>query len=224
MKDIRILLSILFFMGGCAQLPEIEPSTVQDTQALQEECSDVFLSGKWRFVHSISVDMPGNRQGSVLGVTVVSAEAQTIDCAIMNVEGFVFFDACMDKKLTIRRAVPPFDSEEFAQGLMRDIQFIFFDPKGRLLETGLVKDGSSVCRYGLACGGLMDVIHHPDRSWEIRKYDKDQKLTRTVHALWPINLGSAKTFRIPERLELEAYGPHSYELTMKLMEAERLSR
>lgn len=223
MKDIRILLCALVFIASCADLPKIRPATDPDTRAVRTGCCTVFPSGKWRFIHSIEAELPGGRQGFVLGVTVISAASQTIECVIMSIEGFVFFDACLDKKLTINRAVYPFDNKAFAEGLMQDIELIFFKPAGPLSEFGLLKNGFPLCRYHLIDGGVIDMIIPPDNSWEIRQYNKDRRLTRTVKAMAKKNTGSEDQRLIPERLVLKAYGLRTYELTMTLVEAVCLS-
>ena len=224
MKDIRILLCIVIFVGACAGPPKIRPVTSPNTQAVEADCAKVFPSGHWRFVHSISVKLPDGRQGLFVGVTVISADAGTIDCVIMSVEGFVFFDARMDGELTIHRAVRPFESEAFARGIMRDIKLIFFKPRGRAVETGLSENGFFACRYRLSDGGVEDVTTFPDNSWEIRQYDKNRRLTRTVNALQAKNLSSEIPSLVADTLKLKAHDRHPYELTMKLVEAERLSK
>jgi hypothetical protein len=223
MKELCVLLCLSVFLGSCADLPKIRRVTAPDIQDLRTGCCNVFPSGKWRFVHSIEAKLPGGGQGFMLGVTVISEDARTIDCAIMSVEGFVFFEACMNKDLTINRAIYPFDNPAFAEGLIRDIQLIFFKPSAQSSEYGVLKNELPLCRYHTIDGGVVDVITAPDHSWEIQQYGKDQKLTRTVKAAPSEETGSESKTRIPKRLELVANGPHAYELTMELVEAERLS-
>ena len=82
-----------------------------------------------------------------MGVTVISPEERKIESVIMTIEGFVFLDAYYDQKVVINRGIPPFDSIDFARGMMDDIKLIFFKPEGGLIESGMSDDGSYLCRY-----------------------------------------------------------------------------
>jgi hypothetical protein len=76
-----------------------------------------------------------------MGVTELSSDPERIHAVMMTIEGLVLFDALFDGKLTINRGVAPFDSREFAEGLMDDIRLIFFKPAGNAVDAGLTEDG-----------------------------------------------------------------------------------
>jgi hypothetical protein len=141
----------------------------------------------------------------------------------MTLEGFVLFDARYDQGLTTNRAIPPFDRIEFAKGLMKDIRLIFFKPDGPFVGSGILKDGSPICRYQNPEGRIIDIITFPDNAWEIRQYDKDLRLARTIRASLPTTADGSSQRVIPRRLELKAHGPPGYELSMSLVSAFSLS-
>jgi hypothetical protein len=213
----------LLFTGciaiACSALPAVHPVDITFGTQLSRKCDNLFPNGKWQFVHSIETTMPGGQKGLVMGVTVISSRDKTVQCAIMTIEGMVVFDARYDQRLVIQRAVPPFDSEGFAEGLIRDIQLIFFMPQGLLVETGKDKDGASICRYRKPDGRIVDLMIHGDRSWQIRQYSRQLRLIRTVTAFFSKKNPAAEQAAIPVRLELTAHGLAGYNLIMDLVEA-----
>ena len=66
----------------------------------------------------------------MMGLTVLSSRLRSNRSVIMSLEGFVVFDGEVNQGLTVHRALPPFDSPGFAEGLMADIRLIFFQPEG----------------------------------------------------------------------------------------------
>ena len=204
---------------ACSALPAVHPADITFETQLPRKCNNLFPNGKWQFVHSIETTMPGGQKGLVMGVTVISSRDKTVQCAIMTIEGFVVFDARYDQQLVIQRAIPPFDSEGFAEGLIRDIQLIFFMPEGRLIETGTDKDGASICRYRKPDGQIVDLVIQGNRSWQIRQYSQKLRLNRTVTAFFSQKNPAAEHPAIPDRLELTAHGVANYKLAMDLVEA-----
>lgn len=214
---------LLLFTGciaiACSALPAIHPVDITSGTQLSRTCDNLFPNGKWQFVHSIETTMPGGQKGLLMGVIVISSRDKTVQCAIMTIEGIVVFDARHDQRLVIQRAVPPFDSENFAEGLIRDIQLIFFRPEGLLIETGNDKDGASICRYRKPDGRIVDLVIQSDRSWQIRQYNRNLRLNRTVTASFSKKNPAAEHPAIPDRLELTAHGVGGYNLMMDLVEA-----
>ena len=213
----------LLFTGcmaiACSALPAVHLADITSGAQLSRKCNNLFPNGKWQFVHSIETTMPGGQKGLVMGVTVISSRDKTVQCAIMTIEGIVVFDARYDRRLVIQRAVPPFDSEGFAEGLIRDIQLIFFMPEGLLIETGTDKDGASICRYRKPDGRIVDIVIQGNRSWQIRQYSRKLRLNRTVTAFFSKKNPAAEHPEIPDRLELTAHGVANYKLAMDLVEA-----
>jgi len=223
MKCITFWLILLWGTVSCTGLPKLDPVNPTLLPEIHQRCSDVFLEGKWRFVHLIEFAMPGNKQSFVMGITVISPEEEKIESVIMTIEGFVFLDAYYDQKVVINRSIPPFDSSDFVRGMMDDIKLMFFKPEGRLIESGMSGDGSHVCRYRNAAGGVIDVIANGYCNWEIRKYSPDGSLIKTVKADHCKKApGSPKKNVFPGRIKLASFGINRYALAFELKEVKRL--
>ncbi len=203
---------ILFFiLMACSHNTDIQPFISSDDNAV---CSIPFITEKQRFIHVIEAELPNKANLSMIGITVISPETDSIQCVIMTIEGFVIFDAEYEHELKINRGVPPFDSRAFAQGMIDDIRLIFFKPNGVFSQSGNLKDGSHACRYTDKDNSVTDLITTPDNHLEIRKYDKNLELARSVKT-------SSDKEMIPERLELTAYGDNPYALKLKLIKYEK---
>lgn len=219
MKSLFVLLLTGWIAIACSALPAVHPVDITNGTQFFRKCESLFPDGKWQFVHSIETTMPGGQKGLVMGVTVLSSRDQTVRCAIMTLEGIVVFDARYDRRLVIERAVSPFDAEGFAEGLIRDIQLLFFKPQGLPVETGTDKEGAAICRYRKPEGGIVDLVIQKDRSWQIRQYSRKLRLIRTVTALYNKKNPAGGRTAIPDRLELTAHGAGGYNLMMDLVEA-----
>ena len=223
MKSIIFLLILLLGTVSCIGLPKIDPVNLSIIPEIHKRCSDVFLEGKWRFVHLIEFTMPGNKKSFVMGITVISQEERKIESVIMTIEGFVFLDAYYDQKVVINRGIPPFDSVDFVRGMFDDIKLMFFKPEGSLLESGMFDDGSHVCRYKNVDGTVIDVITNNGCDWEIRQYNPGGTLIKTVKAdHCKMLTGSSNQIGFPGRIELASFGINRYALAFELKEAKRL--
>ncbi|MBU0734838.1 MAG: hypothetical protein KJ573_00410 [Proteobacteria bacterium] len=224
MRNIYLLLIILFQMISCTGSPQLVPIKRPLTFDTDKRCMTPFPDRELKLVHSIQATMPKGEKAVMLGVTAISPKTGMIQCVIMTLEGLVLFDARYDRQIVINRAIPPFDSIDFARGLINDIKLIFFPPDGLLIASGISDDGSFVCRYRTDSGMIVDIITHKDRPWEIRQYDHDFRLIRSLKT----HMGSERTTErqnaIPARLELTAYGPSEYSLTLELIEARELTK
>lgn len=219
MKPLCLLLGLVGFIIACSPLPKVLPVDGSALPELYQECRRPFPEGKWQLLHSIEATLPGGAKGWVMGVTIISSPGRTAHCVIMTIEGLVVLDAQYDRQLVVNRGVPPFDTDDFAEGLIKDIQLIFFPPEGPLTQAGIFKNGSSVCRHQNPDGQIVDVIARNDKGWELRQYGKDLRLSRTVRAFFDKNGGDSAQLGIPARLELTAHGSPGYALTMDLLEA-----
>lgn len=201
-------------------LPELADTVAvtdkQDRQ-LRQRCADNFVEGNWQFVHSIAFKVAGGGGTTVIGVTVL--DGTKLKCALMGVEGFVFFEAELDQELAVSRALPPFDNPEFARGLMRDVQSIFLPPSAQHPLTGILVDGESVCRYFKEDGQIIDIIFAEDDSSRMNVYGSDLSRIRSIFAGSRIPMAAEM---IPETLELTASGLRGYTLTMTLISAEKI--
>ncbi len=86
MKHINLLLYVLLFTISCSGVPKF----VEDP-AVQMSCGLPFPKGNWQFIHSIEATMPGGT-ASVIGITDISSDLETIDCIIMSIEGLLLLD------------------------------------------------------------------------------------------------------------------------------------
>jgi len=219
MKPISLLLSALCLTLSCSNLPKVYPVEVSSIPELHQKCRHLFPNGKWQFLHSIETIMPNGEKGLVMGVTVISSHDKTVRCVIMTLEGLVVVDVQYDRQVIINRRVPPFDSENFAKGLIKDIQLIFFMPQGPVIKSGILRTGASICRYRNTGGRIVDIITHKENTWELRQYSKHFRLIRTVNAFFGKKDGDSGQFGIPDRLKLTAHGSPGYTLVMDLVEA-----
>lgn len=217
MKILLLSLIMIPVLFACAGPPRIYPSADPATTA-GIACDVPFPDGRWQFLHTIEAQLPGGSKGVLMGVTVISSHTRSVRCVIMTVEGLVLFEAEYDRQLVIHRGIEPFDSPEFARGLMEDIRLIFFSPRGAMVAIGRLKEGARICRYQDAEGRVHDTIIHENSSWELRQYSNQQRLTRTVRA----GPGERSAAQFPQFLELTAHGNHDYQLTMTLVEAIRI--
>ena len=224
MKTLCLSLCIGYLLISCNTLPSLQPEYHAVRGELPQTCHRLFPNGKWQFVHSIEAVMPGGHRGLVMGATIISSRDKSAHCVLMTIEGLVVFDARYDKRLVINRAVAPFDNEDFAAGLIRDIKLIFFMPQGSLVETGNDPDESSVCRYQNRDGRIVDLVIDADHTWHIRQYTVQQRLSRTVDAFFTQQESDGDGPDFPDRLELRAHDSAGYSLIMELVEAIPLTK
>ncbi len=164
--------------------------------------------------------MPGGT-ASVIGITDISSDLETIHCIIVSIEGLVLFDGVYKREVVINRGIQPFDSKEFAKGLMNDIRMVFFRPVGELTDTGILSNGSHVCRYRHDAMTIVDVIIDPNHDWEIRQY-RDGNLSRSVKAYLNEKAIDGVQKAFPGRIEISVKEDPGYGLTLRLIRAEPL--
>jgi hypothetical protein len=212
----RILIPVLMALcAACARLPAITPVAGGFPPDPGRAACRVFPEGEWQFLHSIKAELPDGGRFTSLGLTVLSSRSRTSRSVILTIEGLVVFDGEYDRRLTVHRALPPFDSPHFAGGLINDIRLVFFEPEGWLAIAGRFENGSPACRYVEPDGGTIDVERREDQTWALRRYDSAERLIRTVTAGPPSGTGAG----FPTTIELEAHGSQNYKLVMTLVEA-----
>ncbi len=214
----RFLLPLLaLLIMACHSLPPLVPAE-QVPVDVKTDCEAAFPHRAWRMVHTITTDLPGGRKGVMLGVVALAPDTDTIDCALLSIEGLRLFEARDDGTLTIRRALPPFDRPALAEGMMQDIRMLFFPPGGRPITTGIRPSGNPACRYALA-DGFLDVIRTPEGIFILERYDRRQRMTRRAEISACRPPGVAESEPVPCRIHLEAMGTNAYRLDLELVEA-----
>ncbi len=220
MKNLIFIL-LLFSLVGCASqkrayLPDLE--RIQTDQSIHD-CTVIFPQGKWQFVHSIDFTKRDGNGTTLVGITTLSAEF--IKSALITVEGLTLFEADFlnDDSISVHRAVPPFDSPGFAEGMMHDIRAIFQPPLNGVLRQGQTREEIATCRYTDAEGRVTDIQPNKDDCWQITSYTPSRIMDRSIKGRSCINKGST---RIPEYLELKTSGITGYTLKMTLLRADIL--
>ena len=154
----------------------------------------------------------------MLGVVSLVPDKNTVECALLSIEGLRLFEAHDDGTLTIRRALPPFDRPALADGMMQDIRLIFFRPEAPPLASGMMPSGEPGCRYTLG-DGSQDIVRKPSGEMVIHRYDGKNRLIRRVTITRCHPAGTAGQEAIPCRILLEAFHPARYQLELDLVEA-----
>lgn len=222
MKSYCLCLSaLLFLMVACAidKHPGPPALTALEETPGKNECTDIFPRGRWQFVHSIDFTMENGAGATVVGV--ITLDEKEIECALVTLEGFTLFEAVFysDKNFKVKRSVPPFDTPEFARGLVRDIQMIFQPPGGALTQTGRSTGGAVVCRYSSPGLGMVDILPGVDNCWQIKSYTPELALDRSIIGR---SCRKIATSPIPDYLELQSLGSNRYTLKMKMIRADNL--
>jgi hypothetical protein len=132
----------------------------------------------------------------------------------MTTEGIVLFEAGEDAGLLkVNRALPPFDSADFAQNMIDDIKLIFFAPAGKIEQKGNLPGGAVICRWREKNGGWIDVLSNQPKGIEIKRYSSCGSLKRHVKF-------EKMDENIYQSIELQANELFNYSLMMTLIEAE----
>ena len=212
MKGIPLLI-LTIFLFSCQTLPLINsPVSPADEKTLT--CPSPFLKEKYRLVHAIETRVAGDTRGVIIGITLADPSTRFVSCAIMTAEGIVLFEAESGPgTLKITRALPPFDSMDFAKNMIEDIKLIFFAPEGKIQKKGTLPDGATACRYREENGDLMDVITDKSEDTEIKRYSSVGVLKRQIKFY-------KTSGNIYQSIELQANEEFNYSLLMTLIEAE----
>jgi hypothetical protein len=212
MKYISLITGI-FFLASCSTMPAINPPMLSAVQK-NLTCPSPFLKEKYQLIHAIEIKTAGNVQGAIIGITVADPSTRFVSSAIMTAEGMVLLEVeSSAEKLNVLRALPPFDSGDFAQNLIDDIKLIFFTPEGLIQKKGNLPDGSTACRWQSQNGNFADVIANKQGSTEIKRYSASGSLKR--HIKLTQTAGNAYSI-----IELNGTELVNYTLLMTLIEAQ----
>lgn len=210
MKYISLFI-IMGFLASCSTMPVITAPTLSAAQK-NLTCPSPFLKERYQLIHAIEINAAGIAQGAIIGVTVADPSNRFVSCAIMTAEGMVLLEAQSEgEKLIIHRALPPFDSGDFAKNLIDDIRLIYFNPQGLLQKRGNLPDGSTACRWQEENGNFIDVI--AGESTEIKKYSACGSLKRHIR----LTQKAGNPYSI---IELQGSEMVDYTLLMTLIEAQ----
>jgi len=119
--------------------------------------------------------------------------------------------------LKVNRALPPFESADFAKNMIGDIKLIFFAPEGKLQVKGTLPDGATACRYLEENGDWIDVINDKSEDTVIKRYSSVGILKRQIKF-------SKTTGNIYQTIELQANEAFNYSLLMTLIEAQPVKK
>ncbi len=215
----KYFLAVLMILGisSCRTITPL-PHTVVSDPNLREKCVVAGVPPLFRAVHTITATIRG-RSSAFIGVTIADIPADRIRATLLSVEGMVLMDAVDNQgRVTIYQALPPFDSIPFAQGLFRDIRFLFFPEHGQLVRVQTGPKNAVACTW---LDSDRAVERSSDGSGEavIREYDtKNDHVLRRVELFPPVQGGFYK------RIRMTSSGVSSYSLSFDLLEAEPLGR
>jgi hypothetical protein len=146
---------------------------------------------------------------TMIGVTVIDPAGRSLQGILMTIEGLVLFDGLwQDGKVTVSRAVPPFDRPAFAENMINDMCFLFLVPKMAALTHAMEKEGKVVCRYHSGEDSVIEVMINEDRSWASKVFRGS--LSREIRA-------AAIQDNVPQFMELKGQG---YTLKLTTISAE----
>ena len=212
MKGILFLI-LTIFLFSCQTLPLIN-SPVSSVNQKALTCPAPFLKEKYRLVHTIETRMAGDTRSTIIGVTLADPSTRSVSCAVMTAEGMTLFEAESEPgAFKVNRALPPFDSTDFAKNMIDDIKLIFFVPEGKLQTKGNLPDGATVCRYSEENGDWIDVIADKSKRTEIKRYSSSGILRRQIRF-------NKTAGNIYQHIELQANEQFNYSLLMTLIEAQ----
>jgi hypothetical protein len=205
------LLGFLILSIGCVPKSKtaLSPGLMEDLPG----CYAPFPAEPWESVHRIEVSIRGG-SSSLLGVTKGEPSERRLQSLLLSPEGFILFDAELRKSgIAVRKAVAPFDSSAFASGLMQDVTLLFLPPKAKPITWGKEADGTMICKWEEPDNSHTEITGSMDSGWRILRRDEYGGVTKEVVLNGPFLNGLAS------RMELRAFKPASYRLSMTLIQA-----
>ncbi len=212
---VPVLLTVLA-AGACTAPHALRPLDPALMSTVSAGCQKPFLKMTHRLVHALEADLPDGKKGAGIGVLLADPRKRTFRSMLMTVEGWVLFDIEKGETLTVRRAVPPFDSPAFARQMEEDIALAFFPPGATPLAWGQGEDGVTVCRFGSADGRGVDVLDRGGGAMEVRLYGGGQDVRKRVV------IPSFNRDGLAERIEIRSSVWPSYTLHLRLIEGEAI--
>jgi hypothetical protein len=212
---VPLLLTVLA-AAACTAPQALRPLDPALISTVSAGCQRPFLKETHRLVHALEADMSDGKKGGGIGVLLADPLRRTFRSMLMTIEGWVLFDIEKGETLTVRRAVPPFDSPGFARRMEEDIALAFFPPAAASLTLGQAEDGAMVCRFGSADGRGVDVLDKGGGAMEVLLYGEGQEPRKRVV------IPSFNHDGLAERIEIRSSVWPSYTLHLKLIEGEAI--
>jgi len=212
---VPVLLTVLA-ASACTAPHALRPLDPGAMPAVSAGCQRPFLKMTYRLVHALEADLPDGKKGAGIGVLLADPRKRTFRSMLMTVEGWVLFDIEKGETLTVRRAVPPFDSPAFARRMEEDIALAFFPPGAAPIAWGRGEDGATVCRFGSADRMEVDVLDRGGGAMEVHLYGDGQDLRKRVV------IPSFNRDGLAERIEIRSSVWPSYTLHLRLIEGEAI--
>ena len=213
-RFIALLLAVLA-AGACAS-PQARPLDPGAMPAAAARCRMPFLEMPHRLVHAMEADLPDGGRVAGIGVLLADPRKRIFRSILMTLEGWVLFDIEKGETLTVRRAVPPFDSPGFARRMEEDIALAFFPPIEAPSVIGRGEDGTLTCRFGGADRMGVDVLVRGDGVTEVLRYGDGGGLRKRAV------ISSFNRDGLAERIELRSGAWPFYTLRLRLIEGEAI--
>lgn len=215
MKRFVVLAAIILFTSACSHLPQRKPVAAPLAPHILNSCKKVFVSQKIQLIHRITAELPNGKTETFLGISQIYPDTKKLHCVLMTLEGLVLLEAQDDGKLSVKRAVPPFDRPGFAAGMMADIRLVFLLPESIRNQAAMEDNTSNICRYVLSNNKVEEIMLQPNNQTMIHLYTPSKKLYRSVR-LEP----GKEPLNSVKKAELTAHGLFGYRLQMTLIEAQ----
>lgn len=214
MRRLLFLLSVVLAIASCRTVIA-PPRTVIHDPSLIAKCFPKPGHQAFRVVHVVTATIRG-RSRSFIGITIGDISGDRMRATLLSVEGLVLLDAADDKgRVSIYRGMQPFTAVTFAQGLFRDIRFMFFPEHGVLVRAKAGADGSVLCRW-INRGHVFEKNTDSSGETTVLEFDADHNRVRSLVLSPPLVNGFYKHMRMDS-----STGP-GYSLSMDLLEAEPL--
>jgi hypothetical protein len=200
--------AVLVLCAGCLPVPETDrvPGAPEDLQ----RCFAVFPSGPWECIHKIEVRIHEGASFTLLGVTKGDPASPKLHTVLLTPEGFILFEAeQLGDRVSVLKAVAPFDAPAFASGLMEDVHLLFLPPRGRPSKWGRRTDGALLCEWANPNGSRTEVVDSITRKISVR--DRQGNLAKEAVLRPPF------VQRLASEIDFQACKPAPYRLKMTLL-------
>ena len=203
------IISLIILFCACSLKGVTNQQLLPSDPALFGQCGQPFIKEPRSFVHRIEASLPMGKTVTMIGVTKIDPIQGTLRGVLMTIEGFVLFDGLWQKeKLTVLRAVPPFDRPAFAESMVNDMCLLFLVPQIASLTHAMQGEGDVICQYRGDGDSLIEMTIHEDQSWSMKVFTGG--LSKEIQA-------ASLQDNVPKFMELKG---HSYSLKLTTIKTE----